>query len=136
MCGEILSAQPLRKAYEKLLCTDERMDSSGTAATEPKSIRVRRMVTEVEEALKTETPAQVSARFAQYQQDFPKIFEMLLTRNYSRDTLDMMLRNLAKMESGNISQHDASVAVGTVLVDRFVKPQLKGVPPSAKSSKK
>jgi len=32
---------------------------------------------------------------------------------------------LEKMENGQISQHDASVAVGSVLVDKFVKPTLK-----------
>jgi hypothetical protein len=92
---------------------------------EAKSVRVRRMITEVEEALRTETAAQVSSRFADYQQEFPRIFEMLLTRTYPRETLEMMLRNLEKMEAGTLSQHDASVAVGTVLVDTYVKPQLK-----------
>jgi hypothetical protein len=92
---------------------------------ESRSTRVRRMVAEVEEALRTETPAQVSSRFAEWQQEFPRIFEMLLTRTYPRDTLEMMLKNLEKMESGTLSQHDASVAVGTVLVDTYVKPQLK-----------
>ncbi len=96
---------------------------------EAKSIRVRRMVEEVEVALREETPAQVSARFSEYQQDFPKIFEMLLTRTYPRDILEMMIQQLEKMEAGNVSQHNASVHVGGVLVDRFVKPQLKNTPP-------
>lgn len=93
-----------------------------------KSERVRQMVQEVEEALQTETPAQVSARFSDYQTEFPRIFEMLLTRTYPRDVLEMMIRSLEKMEQGSLSQHNASVAVGTVLVDRFVKPQLKNPP--------
>ena len=96
--------------------------------TESRSIRVRRMVDEVEAALRNDTPAQVSARFADWQVEFPKIFEMVLTRSYPREVLEMMLKNLEKMESGNLSQHNASVAVGTVLVDTFVKPQLKNVP--------
>lgn len=92
---------------------------------ESRSVHVRKMIVEVEEALRTETPAQVSSRFAEWQLEFPRIFEMLLTRTYPRETLDMMLKNLEKMESGSLSQHDASVAVGTVLVDTYVKPQLK-----------
>jgi len=32
---------------------------------------------------------------------------------------------LEKMEDGQISQHDASVAVGSVLVEKFVKPTLR-----------
>jgi hypothetical protein len=94
-------------------------------ATEPKSVRARRMVQEVEAALSTQTPAQVSSGFAEYQKEFPKIFEMLLTRTYRREFLEMMFQQLERMERGAVSQHDASVAVGTVLVDEIVKPQLR-----------
>jgi hypothetical protein len=90
-----------------------------------KSVRARRMVTEVESALSTQTPAQVSTLFADYQKEFPRIFEMLLTRTYRREFLDMMLQQLERMERGALSQHEASVAVGTVLVDEIVKPQLR-----------
>lgn len=98
---------------------------------EPRSVRVRRMIEEVEEALRSQTPAQVSAQFSEFQTEFPKIFEMVLTRSYPRDILEMMLRQLEKMEGGSTSQHNASVAVGGALVDRFVKPQLaaKGITP-------
>lgn len=95
------------------------------AADEPRSLRVKRMILDIEEALQSETPAQVSSRFADYQKEFPKIFELLLTRNYTRDILAMMVDQLERMERGTVSQHNASVAVGTVLVDRIVKPQLK-----------
>ena len=80
-----------------------------------KSERVRQMVAEVEAALRNETAAQVSARFSEWQTEFPRIFEMLLTRDYPRDVLEMMLKNLEKMEQGSVSQHNASVAVGGVL---------------------
>lgn len=102
--------------------------------SEPRSQKVRRLVAEVEEALKTQTAAQVSADFAEFQTQFPRIFEMVLTRTYPRDILEMMLRQLEKMESGSMSQHNASVAVGGVLVDRFVKPQLANTPPTKKSN--
>jgi hypothetical protein len=101
------------------------MSSSSQAETEPKSVRARRMMTEVEAALATQTPAQVSSHFAEYQREFPKIFEMLLTRTYRRDFLEMMLGQLERVERGTTSQHNASVAVGTVLVDEIVKPQLR-----------
>ncbi len=106
--------------------------ANSQANSEPRSQKVRRLVAEVEEALRTKTAAQVSADYAEFQTEFPKIFEMVLTRTYPRDVLDMMLRQLEKMESGSMSQHNASVAVGGVLVDRFVKPQLAGVPPTKK----
>jgi ABC-type transporter MlaC component len=92
---------------------------------ESRSAMARRMVLDVETALETQTPAQVCSQFAEYQKEFPKIFEMLLTRTYNRELLEMMLRQLEKIESGQTSQHNASVAVGTVLVDKIVKPQLR-----------
>ncbi len=113
------------------------MDISGAAVAsvasvaEKKSERVRRMIQEVEAALAQENAAQVSSQFADYQKEFPRIFEMLLTRTYPRDVMEMMIGQLEKMEAGNVSQHNASVHVGGVLVDRFVKPQLKHAPPKS-----
>ena len=98
---------------------------SSTAEPEPKSVRVRRMIHEVEEALATQTPAQVSTTFAEYQTEFPKIFEMLLTRSYNRTFMETMIAQLERVERGATTQHDASVAVGTMLVDGIVKPQLR-----------
>jgi IS4 transposase len=95
------------------------------AAQETRSVRARRMIAEVEESLRTKTPAQVSADFADWQKEFPKIFEMVLTRTYSREIMSMMLDQLERVERGSTSQHNASVAVGTVLVDKIVKPQLE-----------
>ena len=101
----------------------------------PKSQRVRNYIQQVEEALTTQNAAQVSSQFADFQKEFPKIFEMVLTCTYPRDLMAMMLDNLDKMERGTRSQHDASVAVGTVLVDRIVKPQLAAAGKSTESKK-
>lgn len=105
-----------------------------TSAQESRSTRARRMIAEVEEALRTQTPAQVMAHFAEWQAEFPKLFQMVLTRSYSRDILEVMLRQLERVESGATTQHNASVAVGGLLVDRIVKPQLDtaGVKPGSK----
>jgi hypothetical protein len=113
----------LRNKFKEIKNKNKRMSS--TSNTEPKSVRARRMITEVETALATQTPAQVSSNFAEYQREFPKIFEMLLTRTYRRDFLEMMLGQLERVERGSTSQHNASVAVGTLLVDEIVKPQLR-----------
>ena len=94
------------------------------AEPEKRSVYVKRMIMDIDEALETQTPAQVSAQFVDFQKEFPKIFETLLTRTYNREFMAMMLDQLDKKERGMTSQHDASVAVGTMLVDRIVKPQL------------
>lgn len=89
-----------------------------------KSARVREMILDIEDAMKTKTPAQIGTEFADYQKEFPSVFAMLLKKDYRRDILAMMVDQLDKMERGDVSQHNASVNVGTILVDRIVKPQL------------
>ena len=95
-------------------------------SSEPRSVRARRMVADVEQALHTQTPAQISAavEFAEYQKEFPKLFQLLLGGAYSREIMETMLQQLERVERGASSQHDASVAVGSLLVNRIVKPQL------------
>lgn len=93
---------------------------------EKRSVRIRRMIAEVELALASETAAQVSARFADWQKEFPRIFEMLLTRTYNREFMESMIAQFERVERGAVTQHNASVAVGTMLVDKIVKPQLAG----------
>lgn len=94
------------------------------STSELRSVYVKRMILEVENALKVQTPAQVSAHFGEFQKEFPKIFEMVLSQTYNREFMAMMLDQLDKKERGKTSQHDASVAVGTMLVEKIVKPQL------------
>lgn len=94
-------------------------------ADERRSERARRMIEEVEDALKTQTPAQVCSQFAEWQKEFPKIFEMIVSQTYNRSFMNVMLEQLDKVERGIVSQHNASIAVGTLLVDGIVKPQLK-----------
>jgi hypothetical protein len=96
------------------------------AEEEKRSVRIRRMITEVESALSSESPAQVCARFAEWQKEFPRIFEMLLTRTYNREFMESMIRQFELVERGSVTQHNASVTVGTMLVDKIVKPQLAG----------
>lgn len=91
---------------------------------EKRSVRAKRMILDVDEALQTKDAAQVSALFPHWQKEFPSIFAMLLTPNYNREFLAMMVDQLEKVERGSTTQHNASVAVGTLLVDRIVKPQL------------
>lgn len=94
------------------------------ADQEKRSVRARRMILEVESALETMTAAQVSNQFIEWQKEFPKLFEIVITRTYDRGIMAMMIDQLERVERGSTSQHDASVAVGTILVDRIVKPQL------------
>jgi len=95
---------------------------------EKKSVKVRRMIAEVQEAMKTNVASSVAAQFPDYEKEFPAIFKILVNPNpslYPPNVLEMMIQQLEKIENGTTSQHDASVAVGGVLVNKFVKPNLK-----------
>jgi hypothetical protein len=83
------------------------------------------MISEMESALLRDSVDTVEVNFQHYKTEFPSIFNMILKRDYKKDLLEMMLKQLEKMEAGTVSQHDASVAVGTVLVEKIVKPQLR-----------
>lgn len=91
---------------------------------EKKSVRARRMMAEIKEALKTQVPASVAAKFPDWEAEFPKLFATLLRPDYPDALLEMLIRQLEQVESGQTTQHDASVAVGGALVNQFVKPQL------------
>jgi len=99
------------------------IDISG-APPEKKSVVARRMIAEVSAALQTQTAATVSGQFANYQLEFPTLFAILLRPDYPRALLETLISQLEAVESGKTSQHDASVAVGGLLVNQFVTPQL------------
>jgi hypothetical protein len=126
--------------------TDEELIA---AKVVPCAVQVRRMVAEVEDALLTQTPPQVAAQFPEYQKKFPKLFSKIIDPKCPRALLAMMVDQIEKMENdsrkrevGDIqkfykkTEHSASVAVGTVLVDTIVKPQLAGVKPDKMPMKK
>jgi hypothetical protein len=60
-----------------------------------------------------------------FREEYPKLFEGILNKTLEEDTLLYMIKMLSKMKKKNLSEHDASVEVGTHLVDRFVKPNLE-----------
>jgi len=60
-----------------------------------------------------------------FAQDYPELFKKI-TQRQDLSHLGVMLNALDKMETGALSQHQASILVGQRLVDKIVKPQLSG----------
>lgn len=56
--------------------------------------------------------------------DYPRLFAMVNDPKHSPAMLYAMLAQLESVEKGARSTHDASVAVGTILVNSFVRPKL------------
>ena len=63
-------------------------------------------------------------RCPDFVEKYPELFKKLLARE-DLSPIRLMLASLDKMADGKISQHDASIAVGKSLVDRYVTPALK-----------
>ena len=76
------------------------------------------------------TRAQVDSdpELADHKKAYPKLFAMVCDPGHSEVMLNAMLAQLEAVETGRKSTHDASVHVGTVLVNSFVRPQLGMAP--------
>ncbi len=58
-------------------------------------------------------------------EQYPELFKKIIARQ-DLSPIQQMLSMLDKMAQGSISQHQASVAVGKKLVDKYVTPSLNG----------
>uniref|UniRef100_A0A6C0D7F8 Uncharacterized protein n=1 Tax=viral metagenome TaxID=1070528 RepID=A0A6C0D7F8_9ZZZZ len=59
----------------------------------------------------------------EFANNFPHLFIMVTSKDgYNKETLKTMLTMIDKMASSEISQHDASVKVGTHLLKNYAKP--------------
>ena len=67
----------------------------------------------------------IRERASEFVEQYPELFKKLIQKQ-DLAPIQSMLSMLDRMAQGNISQHQASVAIGKKLVDRFVTPQLNG----------
>lgn len=90
-----------------------------------RSITARSMVESIKAAQKRGLSKEaIEAELATEKEKFPKLFAMVLDPRHSPAMLYAMLAQLEAVEKGAKSTHDASVAVGTILVNSFVRPKL------------
>ena len=54
----------------------------------------------------------------------PRLYEMVAAPGHSVELLNAMLAQLEAVEAGQKTTHDASVYVGTALVNSYVRPKL------------
>ena len=66
----------------------------------------------------------VSEQFSEFEHKYPTLFRKLVEEDCDRQQLNFMLSKLDQVRLGTQSQHNASVDVGQVLVDKYVKPEL------------
>lgn len=99
------------------------MDASIRASR--RSVPARRMVAEIKAALaEGKSPAEIEVELCNWKEEYPRLFDMVLDPGHSEAMLNAMLGYLEAVESGAQTTHSASVAVGTHLVNQFVRPKL------------
>ena len=87
---------------------------------------VRSMVQDVARWMaEGESENKIKERVPEFVEQYPELFKKLIQKQ-DLAPIQSMLSMLDSMGQGNISQHQASIAIGKKLVDRFVKPQLQG----------
>lgn len=92
-----------------------------------RSVGARTMVEAIKAAQAlglTKEQIETGSGFAKYKEDYPRLFAMVLDPRHSPAMLYAMLAQLESVEAGARTTHDASVAVGTILVNSFVRPKL------------
>ena len=72
-----------------------------------------------------ETEEAIRARVPEFVEAYPELFKKIIQQQ-DLSPIQSMLTMLDRMAEGRLSQHQASVAIGKKLVDRYVTPQLKG----------
>ncbi len=93
--------------------------------TNRRSLAARALVNAVRERhARGLSAAQIETELASLKEAFPRLFAMVLDPAHSPVLLNAMLAQLEAVEAGHKTTHDASVHVGTVLVNSFVRPQL------------
>lgn len=114
-----------QKLSEKKESPEEAAAMDASIRESKRSIGVRTMIAEVNALHAKGVPSHsIQVLLHRWEQEYPKLFAMVLDPEYSRATLNAMLEQLEAVEKGRMTTHDASVTVGTVLVNSYVRPKL------------
>lgn len=123
----------MQTVLEKIKKTQENPEDAAKmdadVREQKRSVGARKMIAAVDaEHAKGTPPADIEVALNHWKEEYPKLFSMVLDPGYSRAMLSAMLDQLEAVERGKKSTHDASVMVGTVLVNSYVRPQLGMAP--------
>lgn len=77
-------------------------------------------------------PEHFKTKYPDFFEKYPVLSEKVFDPNIDKDTLRYMLEQKYRIEANRQSEYDASVKVGSLLVDRYVKPDLENQPKQEK----
>jgi hypothetical protein len=70
------------------------------------------------------TRSECEKKYPDFFTGYPTLCKSIFEENFDFDTLLYMLKKKDNVDDNTTTQHDASVDVGTLLVDKYVKPNL------------
>lgn len=69
--------------------------------------------------------AELKKSHADFADKKPQLFAMICSSTCDDTMLNMIMREHSHVQSGHLNQHDASVNVGTALVDKYVRSRVE-----------
>jgi len=69
-------------------------------------------------------PTEGLKKYPWFPRQYPRLHQMCTNPSFDMNVLQQMLDAKQKIQNAEVSEHDASVEVGTLLVDKYVKPLL------------
>ena len=117
----------LQKIADKEPTAEEQAEMDASIREARRSVGARRLISLIQAAagrgLSVEAMGE-DAEIAPLKEEYPKLFEMVCDPRCSPAMLTAMLAQLEAVEAGRKSTHEASVFVGTALVNSYVRPRL------------
>jgi hypothetical protein len=113
------------KLAEAMKNPEEAAEMDASIREAKRSVTARQMVSAARAAAARGLGADaIRAELGSQVEEYPKLFEMVMDPSHSPAMLDAILTQLEAVETGRRTTHDASVLVGTMLVNSFVRPKL------------
>lgn len=115
----------IKKLADKKQTPEEAAAIDASIRESKRSVGIRSMIRDIRDAqARGLQPHEIQLELAKWEEEYPRLFAMVLDPECSEAMLNAMLLQLEAVESGKKSAHDASVFVGTALVNSYVRPQL------------
>jgi hypothetical protein len=127
----------IKKLAERQQSPEEAAAMDASVREAKRSVGARQMVADIKAARERGlAPHEIQVELAHWETEYPRLFAMVNGGEYSEAMLNAMLTQLEAVEKGRKTTHDASVVVGTTLVNSYVRPKLGMEPVPLPDSKK
>lgn len=83
---------------------------------------VQNIVNEILKGKKTKN--EYMEKYPEFFEKMPTLSQKLFEKDLDKNILKYLMNQKTKMDTDKISEYDASVKVGTILVDKYVKDKL------------